>query len=95
VRRWFLYRLRGGNQDGKESEKAEEFHVVWCVEKADAEGHQKASANAIELSSHAVSHADRVAPALHLLRERQEVGGQTSVKLRVTNHKKSPKDRNE
>ena len=45
VRRRFLYRLRGGNQDGKESEKAEEFHVVWCVEKADAEGYQKASAN--------------------------------------------------
>jgi hypothetical protein len=37
VRRRLLYRLRGGNQDGKESEKAEEFHVVWCVEKADVE----------------------------------------------------------
>jgi hypothetical protein len=36
VRRRFLCRLRGGNQDGEESEKAEEFHVVWCVEKADA-----------------------------------------------------------
>jgi hypothetical protein len=33
--------------------------VAWCVEKADAQGHQKTSANAIGLSSHAVSHADR------------------------------------
>jgi hypothetical protein len=31
------HRLRGGNQDGKEREKAEEFHVVRCVEKADVE----------------------------------------------------------
>jgi hypothetical protein len=47
VRRRFLYRLCGGNQDGKESEMAEEFHVVWCVEKSGR--HQKASANALDI----------------------------------------------
>ena len=56
MRRRFLYRLRGGNQDCKESEKAEEFHVMRCLKK-DSEGHQKAAAKGIGLSSHAVSHA--------------------------------------
>jgi hypothetical protein len=50
VRRWFLYRLRGENQDGKEREEAEKF-FFWCgaFKKRTSKSEQKPSTNAIKM----------------------------------------------